>query len=102
MVLGTHDGMSRIYVNGVLENSSGAGGDFANWDTGCPLTVGNEPSGDRPWLGELYLLAVFDRSLTGNEIVQNFVAGPSSTFGEGDLPQVSGVERTDRASPPPE
>jgi hypothetical protein len=37
--------------------------------------LGNEATGDRPWLGELYLVAVFDHALQYDYIVQNFEAG---------------------------
>lgn len=50
-------------------------GDFANWDNGYHLGVGNELSGDRPWQGLISLVAVFSRELSAAEIRQNFTAG---------------------------
>ena len=32
-------------------------------------------TGDRPWLGELHLVAIFSRALSHGEIQQNFTAG---------------------------
>ncbi len=38
--------------------------------------MGGEPQNDRNWLGELQLVAVFDRALDAVEVFQNFEAGP--------------------------
>lgn len=51
--------------------------DFSNWDPTFPLQLGNEPSLDRPWRGRIYLVAIYDRALTAQEIWTNFTAGPS-------------------------
>jgi hypothetical protein len=39
------------------------------------LAVGNEIGAARPWLGELFLLAMYDRALTVLEIQRNMAAG---------------------------
>jgi len=50
-------------------------GSTANWDASFRLALGNELSGDRPWLGTYFLVAIYDRELTPAEIVANFRAG---------------------------
>lgn len=40
--------------------------DFSNW-LPFPLVVGNSPYGDRPWMGELSELALYDRVLRADE-----------------------------------
>ena len=53
-------------------------GTFEEWDVGTEeyrLAVGNELTLDRDWLGQLHLVAVFDRALTEDEVEQNFLAG---------------------------
>jgi VanZ family protein len=50
--------------------------DFSNWDPAFHLLLGNEGSLDRPWRGELYLVALYSRALTGQEVWTNFTAGP--------------------------
>ncbi|MBN1675109.1 MAG: FecR domain-containing protein [Kiritimatiellae bacterium] len=54
------------------------GGRFSNWDPRLPLVLGNELTGDRPWLGELHLVAVYNRALSPAEIRQNYQAGPQA------------------------
>jgi len=43
---------------------------FDNWDDQFYLLVGNEATGDRPWAGTVYELAIYDRVLTSEEILQ--------------------------------
>ena len=76
-VVATHadDGTELIYVDGVEVSSVERTGTFDNWDDMHSIVVANEVSGDRPWLGELHLVAVYDRPLDAAEVVQNFDAG---------------------------
>ena len=53
------------------------GGLFTNWDD-LVLSLANEPSEDRPWVGELYLVAIYDRALEQTEVAANFQAGPAT------------------------
>lgn len=39
-----------------------------NWDDSFPLLIGNEATLNKPWNGEFYSLAVFDRALRQKEI----------------------------------
>ncbi|MBN1673685.1 MAG: FecR domain-containing protein [Kiritimatiellae bacterium] len=50
-------------------------GDFSNWDPTMALTVANVTSHDRPWLGTLYRVAIYDRALAPAEIARNYQAG---------------------------
>jgi hypothetical protein len=89
-VLYTFDsaGVARIYVNGAEASSQTIGGDFSNWNGNYHFGLANEMTKDRPWLGELYLVAVYDRALDPQEINQNFQAGinPDETNKEPDVP----------------
>ena len=38
--------------------------------------IGVEIGGGREWLGELHLIAIYDRALDAGEVQQNFTAGP--------------------------
>ena len=51
------------------------GRDFSNWDSNYPLLIGNEATLDRPYLGEIFLVAIYDRVISDAEIQQNFNAG---------------------------
>ncbi|MEZ6146084.1 MAG: LamG domain-containing protein [Planctomycetaceae bacterium] len=68
-------GSVHIYVNGESVANAKVDGDLSNWDEGYPLLLANESSGDRPWLGELHLVAIYDRALSPAEVMQNFKAG---------------------------
>ncbi len=37
--------------------------DFRNWEPEFPLLFGNEATGDRPWTGRLFEVALYDRAL---------------------------------------
>ncbi|MBN1674866.1 MAG: FecR domain-containing protein [Kiritimatiellae bacterium] len=50
-------------------------GTFANWRPEYPLLLANEASGDRPWLGELFLVAIYNRALTEPELLRHYEAG---------------------------
>lgn len=52
--------------------------DFHNWDRGFALQIANEASLNRPWLGKIYLVAIYDRALAPEEIVRNFQLGASN------------------------
>ncbi len=49
--------------------------DFSNWDSSFQLQLGNEGSLDRPWRGEIHLVAIYDRALTAQEVWTNYTAG---------------------------
>jgi hypothetical protein len=69
-------GNVQIYLDGLLITSDTVSGTFSNWEDSFGLGLANELTGDRPWLGEFYLVAVFDRALSEAEVEQNFLAGP--------------------------
>ena len=82
-------GFARLYINNELHAQETVGGNFSNWDRGYPLVLGNGPSGDRPWLGSLYLVAVYCRALDGHEVWQNYAFGLKDIFTSGQfLPAV--------------
>jgi len=66
---------ARMYVNGKQQASKKVAGKLANWNGNFPLVLANEATGDRPWLGELYLVAIYSRGLSAGEVAQNFKAG---------------------------
>jgi hypothetical protein len=68
------NGLCQIYIDGELAASGTTGGDLSNWDDFF-LSLGNEVSGDRPWLGELHLVAFFDHALNADQVIHNFEAG---------------------------
>ena len=79
-VLFTKDasGMTSFYINGEKIEDSLTLGDFSNWDASFSLLLGNELSEDRPWLGSLHLVALYNRALTTDEVTANYNAGPDT------------------------
>ena len=71
----------QVYVNGVLvAGPEGLGGSLADWDDTFAFVLGNEVSLDRQWLGVVRLVAVHNRALTVDQIIQNFDAGVGEKF----------------------
>jgi mono/diheme cytochrome c family protein len=72
----------RIYVNGTFtgDGDAVAGGSLIDWDDSFAFLLGNEVSGDRPWSGQLRLVAIHNRALTRRQITQNFSAGVGEKF----------------------
>jgi PKD repeat protein len=54
-------GVETFFVDGAELSSQTVGGDFSNWDEGYRLLLANEITANRPWLGALHLVAVYDR-----------------------------------------
>ena len=71
-----------LYRNGVLTSKKQLKGDFTNWQEGLRLGLGNDPDDHRPWEGALYLVAIYSRALSSEEVQQNFQAGPHQRAGE--------------------
>ena len=62
---------TRVYLDGALRSrTTGPGGSLASWLHRYPLLLGNELTGNRPWAGRLYLLAVYDRALSGDRVAE--------------------------------
>ena len=45
------------------------------------LGLANEVTGDRPWLGTFFLVAIYSRDLSAQEVGQNFKAGSQDSSG---------------------
>jgi hypothetical protein len=65
-------GKAMIYVNGRAKDGGSIKGSIGNWDNEYELALANEMNHGRPWLGTYYLVAIYNRSLTEEEVRQNF------------------------------
>ena len=76
-VVYTHDrsGRTAIYLDGKKVAEKKISGTTRNWDDGYRFALGNEHTSDRPWLGNYYLVAIYDRGLSQKEVTANFMAG---------------------------
>jgi hypothetical protein len=72
----------RIYVNGAFtgtaDNMPVSLG--TTWDNTFAFVLGNEVSGDKPWLGQMKFVAIHNRALTLPQIQQNFAAGVGERY----------------------
>jgi len=65
-------GQARLYVDNVEKAQAIVGDTFINWAPTYEMVIANEATLNRPWLGELHLVAVYCRALTLAEVGQNF------------------------------
>ena len=85
MVITYNFSEENVYINGEQRAQNEIlKGSFSNWDPSCHLVIGNEFTGDRPWKGKIYYVAIYDRPLTKKEIRRNYLSGlPSKVNKEG-------------------
>ena len=67
-------GAEMLYIDAAVVTQGTRPGNFSNWQA-FPLSLGNEVSMDRPWLGTFHLAAVYCDALTGAQVLQNYTAG---------------------------
>jgi hypothetical protein len=82
-------GLAKIYVNGELQGAEQISGDLSNWDSSFSFGLANEATGDRPWLGTLHLVAVFNRVLSEDEIEST--GGSVSRYNLTAIPERGGL-----------
>ncbi len=63
MVVFEKSGQVRVFLDGREAASRKLPGDLGEWSDGYQLVLGNETSGDRPWLGTFHEVAIYDRAL---------------------------------------
>ena len=68
-------GKAKIYFDGRKQAETTVTGDTSNWDSSWRLALANELTKDRPWLGEFYQVAVYDRALSEQEAIGKFRGG---------------------------
>ena len=72
------NGRTRMFLDGKQVLEKQLAGQTDNWDDSFSLALANELSGDRPWEGTLYLVAIYGRELSVAEVRANFAAGPTT------------------------
>jgi hypothetical protein len=68
-------GFVKLYINGVEQLNSTVGGDFSNWADTYRLILGNELTGDRPWLGRLHRVAIYDHAFGATDVDTAYATG---------------------------
>jgi len=73
-------GDEKIFVNGEELVSGFRPANYSKWENDYSLFIANNFSENAPWLGDIYLLAVYNRSLSPEEIYTNYLASPFSNL----------------------
>ena len=69
-----------VFINGKKRLCDGTvRGKFSNWDPSFKLVIGNEVTGDRPWLGEIYHAAIYNQALDNRVIKTKYETGLTNT-----------------------
>ena len=75
-----------VFVNGSIRTTSIIpGGDFKNWNPGYPLILGNEATGDRPWLGTIYYVAIYNYPVDARGVRSSYDEVRSWIFGNVEM-----------------
>lgn len=95
-------GRLRCYRDGVETPVSGAvAGNLASWLAGH-LVFGNEPSGVRPWSGELDGVAIYSRALTPDEAKEQAARAKARLAERRPAPRLVIDARLSEATPTPD
>jgi len=69
------NGLARLYIDGILESKKRVRGNLDNWNNRYRFSLANELTGNRPWRGNFYQVAIYSHVLGETEIKQNFTSG---------------------------
>lgn len=90
----------QIYVNGQLQEQSRAiSGNFSNWDPNYPLLLGNERTGDRPWLGNIEQLAMYEGPMSAEQVSEHYKTPMTALQRAGAVTAFEFSDVTDRIIP---
>lgn len=72
----------RIYVNGEYtgDMDTESAGNLNEWDDSFAFVLGNETDGNSLWQGTLRMVAIHNRALTDEQVVQNYDVGVGEKF----------------------
>jgi hypothetical protein len=72
----------QVFVNGVWTEDAdpAAAALVVNWAPDYTFAIGNETSNNRPWLGQVKFVVIYNRALTPAQIQLNYAAGASQRY----------------------
>ncbi len=79
------DGDATLYVDGEPVAHGAVPGEPTNWDPGFRLALGNELTGDRPWLGAYRRVALYASALGEEDVRRAYEAGPGGEAAAGAI-----------------
>ncbi len=71
----SNEGIEKIYINGEEKYSGLREGSISITGDNNYVALANELSGERPWIGNFYLVAVYNKALEEKDISKNYEAG---------------------------
>jgi len=72
-----------VYINGsplTLTDPVAGSTSISNWDDSFAFVLGNEVPGNRPWSGQIRMVAIHNRELTQAQVLQNFDVGVGQKY----------------------
>ncbi len=78
-------GRARLFINGKPQEEKRIAGATTNWNGNYRLSLANELSKGRPWLGTFHLVAIYSRDLSSGEVAAHFKAGVDARSAKAQL-----------------
>jgi hypothetical protein len=74
------NGQALLFLDGQQQAQATIMGDFSPWDENMCLTLANEVTQDRPWLGRLHQVAIYDHALSRETLQKHFRNGRNKSL----------------------
>lgn len=82
-----NEGNEKLFVDGIPVKTNTRTGNLSTWSNTYNLTLCNNFSFDKPWLGKLFLVAIYNKALSNEEVLQNYTTGYSNELLTENLPE---------------
>ncbi len=88
-------GISKLFINGIEKkvDSTNFGGQLTNWDSTYKIALANEFVDERPFEGLFYLLSIYNRQLSKNEIEHNYLISKPNLGAPSNLTAVLNIDK---------
>jgi hypothetical protein len=74
-----------MYINGIKSSEGYRPSDISTWEDNFYLRFGNENDLNHPWKGTFYSVAIFNKALTYNQLINNYYVGPCDSLEQSSL-----------------
>ena len=74
-----NQGAENFYINGMKLAEEYRPPKFDSWLPPYKLVIANNLIGEEPWLGDLYMIAIYNKALNENEVSTNYFTSPFIT-----------------------
>jgi len=73
-------GGETMYINGEKSSEGFRPSNFGTWSDDFYLRLGNESDLQHPWTGTFYSVAIYNKALSQNQVINNFSVGPCDSI----------------------